>query len=447
LSWLRALAVSGTMAAAAGGLAPGVAGASVRYRTGPITDISAACAGQNAEVEQAVDPARGYVYEEWMGCGGAIAFARSTNGGRTFGTPIVLPGSTGSNAGSWDPSLAVAPNGTVYAAFMTGGPGDRVFPVVDASFDQGASFPQSTSLTPAETHNWGDRDFIAVGPNGTVYVTWDYGPSAAAVTFICAANGSCSFATGDLNVVMQTSTNGGRTFGPMSHISPGFPASGADSAPLVVEPSGRIDVLYQGYSYTDLSTLTLGGAYSYFTASGDGGRTWAAPVRVGAQAGTMNTSEWWIDGAIARDAGGNLYATWDTQGTDATGKADDVGWLSYSTDHGATWSAPFQAPSDRRDAPHIVEVAGGPAGTAYVGWLSNGNPLGYALYLRTFSVTGGWRTAPTQISKLFGESSVWPGDTFGISTLSPTRLELSWGSATRATDNRSEIYATSVGVG
>ncbi|HLY84365.1 MAG TPA: sialidase family protein, partial [Acidimicrobiales bacterium] len=125
------------------------------YRVGPISDISAACSGQNAEVEQAVDPQRGYVYEEWMGCDG-IAFARSTDGGRTFGPPIRLPGSTGSNAGSWDPALAVAPNGTVYAGFMTGGTDDRVFPVIDASFDHGASFPQSAALMPHQTHNWGD---------------------------------------------------------------------------------------------------------------------------------------------------------------------------------------------------------------------------------------------------------------------------------------------------
>ena len=217
------LAISAVGAASASALAPG-------FRVGPIADISSACRDQNAEVEQAVDPARGDVYEEWMGCGGAIGFARSTDGGRTFGKPIVLPGSTGSSAGTWDPALALAPNGTVYAAFMTGGQGDRTYPVVDASFDHGASFPQSTALVPAEAHNWGDRDFIAVGPNGTVDVTWDYGESAAEITYLCAANGSCSFATGDLNVVMQSSTDGGKTFGRMSHISPGFPASGADSA-------------------------------------------------------------------------------------------------------------------------------------------------------------------------------------------------------------------------
>src|SRR4029077_9548470 len=45
-----------------------------------ITTVSP-CAGQNAEVLQAVDTRIGYVYESWMGCKG-IAFARSLDGGK-----------------------------------------------------------------------------------------------------------------------------------------------------------------------------------------------------------------------------------------------------------------------------------------------------------------------------------------------------------------------------
>ncbi|TLY63021.1 MAG: exo-alpha-sialidase, partial [Gammaproteobacteria bacterium] len=197
----------------------------------------------------------GYVYEEWMGCQG-IAFARSIDGGTTFSDPISLPGSVGSNVNSWDPALAVAPDGTVYAAFMLAKSG-QWYPVVAASFDHGVTFPQVTSLVPPDAKNWGDRDFIAVGPDGVVYMTWDYGPNRTSVTFICSASGSCAFGTGDLNVVMQKSNDGGRTFGATVHVSPGFPASGGDSAPLVVEPSGRVDLLYQGYQVTNTTTYTL----------------------------------------------------------------------------------------------------------------------------------------------------------------------------------------------
>ncbi|TML57300.1 MAG: exo-alpha-sialidase, partial [Actinobacteria bacterium] len=199
-------------------------GAGATYTVGPIADVSASCAGQNAEVEEATDPRLGYVYESWMGCRG-IAFARSTDGGATFGTAISVPGSVGSNVNAWDPAVAVAPDGTVYAVFMIS-KSSQWYPIVAASFDHGATFSQVTLLVPPDAKNWGDRPFVAVGPDGTVYVTWDYGPERTSVTYLCATNGSCAFATGDLNVVIQKSTDRGATFGAMTPISPGFPASG-----------------------------------------------------------------------------------------------------------------------------------------------------------------------------------------------------------------------------
>jgi hypothetical protein len=311
----------------------------------------------------------------------------------------------------------------------------QYYPVVDASFDHGVKFPQVTSLIPPGQKNWGDRDFIAVGPDGSVYVTWDYGPTRNTITYVCASNGSCSFTTGELNIVIQKSTDGGRSFGPMVHVSPGYPTSGADSGPLVVQPNGTIDVLYQDYP-TNPSTLALSPGKEYFSSSTDGGVTWSEPVEVGASAGTMSLQEWWIDGAIGIDSAGDLYATWDTQGS-----SSDTGWLSYSTDHGASWSTPIQVPADTDNVPHIVESAGGGSGIAYVGWLSDNQSAGYAQYLRTYEIGKGWLDAPAQISTQYGDPSVWPGDTFGISTMSPTQLALSWGSATPST---SEIYATTV---
>jgi len=435
-------AIGTSSAGAAGATAAAGPTATATYQVGPITDVST-CGGQNAEVEQAVDAGLGYVYEEWMGCKG-IAFARSTDGGRTWGEPVNLPGTVGSNLNTWDPAVAVAPDGTVYASFMLSR-GGQYYPVVDASFDHGATFTQSSSLIPPDPKNWGDRDFIVVAPDGTVYLTWDYGPERTSITYICASNGSCAFATGDLNVVMQKSVDGGKTWSKMSNISPGFPGSGGDSAPLVVEPDGRIDVLYQGYQVTNPVTYALNPAYSYFTSSGDGGATWSTPVRVGPQAGTMSLAEWWIDGDIGIDAAGNLYATWDTQGSNTDGSANDIGWLSFSTDHGAHWSAPVQAPADRLNVPHIMEVTGGGPGTAYVTWLSDSNPAGYALFLRAFSVTRGWLSGPAQISADYGSSAVWPGDTTGLSMLSPTDVVTSWGSDyPSVSGNQAEIFAANV---
>jgi hypothetical protein len=439
------LTVLGAFITAVALLASGVVGTnpgSARYRVRTVTDVSAGCTGRNAEVQQAIDRRVGYVYEAWTGCHG-IGFARSLNGGMTYETAVTLPGSA--SVGADDPSVAVAADGTVYAAFMVHGP-EQSYPVLAASFDHGASFPQVTSLRPPGTGNWGDIDMVTVGLDGTVYVTWDYGPSQAAIKYLCARGGSCSFADGDLNVVIQSSTDRGRTFGPIWHVSPGFPAGGADSGPLVVEPDGRIDLLYQGYTVIDRATDKLGPAYTYFTSSSDGGRTWTAPVRVGAAAGTMSPAEWWVDGDVAIDSAGNLYATWDTQDTNASGGSTDTGWLAYSTDHGQHWSAPIRVSPDRTAAPHITEVAGGRPGLAYVAWISSSDQRGYAPYVRTFSIKHRWRSPATRLSSTFDDPSIWPGDTFGLSELSAHHLILSWGGAPLGTAKVSHITAADVAV-
>jgi hypothetical protein len=428
-----------TLAALAGAslIGPGTAGAMTSYGVGPISNVSGACAGQNAEVEQAADPKLGYVYESWMGCQG-IGFARSTDGGKTFGAPISIAAALGSNYNSWDPAVAVGPDGTVYAAFMIGH-SSQWYPVVTASYDHGQTFNQVAQLVPPDEQNWGDRVFLAVGPDNSVYLTYDYGPSRKTVTFVCDASGSCGFSTGELNVVFQKSTDHGQTWSPLKPVEPGFPASGGDSGPMVVEPNGRIDMLIQNYPVLDTSTYALALGHEEFVSSSDGGATWSKPVPVGANVGTNSLAEWWIDGDIGIDAAGNLYAVWDTQGSTA-----DIGWLSYSIDHGATWSAPVQAPLDQVNGPHVMEVAGGGSGTAYVSIFSNADPRGYAEYLRTFSITRGWVTDPVQISQEFGDTSIWPGDTFGISTLAPGKVVLSWGSATASTKKKSEIFAAPV---
>ena len=439
--------------------AAGAASGGPQLRPAPqisrIQDISRLLPKQNAEVEDAVDPRTGDVYAEWIASGG-IGFARSTDGGYRFGKPQLLPRSHG----GWDPAVAVGRNGTVYAAFMNSTKA-HAFPVVAASFNHGKTFPQVSALVPHQRGNWGDRDFIAVAPDGTLYLTWDYGPSAKKVKFICSPNGSCAFSNGDLNVVLQRSTDGGKKWGRIIPISPGFPASGGDSAPLLIEPNGRIDLEYQGYHIYNRTTYAMKPAHSYFTSSADGGKTWSAPVRVGPRKQTMSLAEWWIDGAIGSDSAGNLYITWDSQSHTKTGKRD-TGWLSYSTDHGRTWSPLIRVNPDTDNAVHIVQPAGGSPGMAYVGWLADNSAHGYAQYLRVFSIRHGWLTKPIRVSRQYGNKKIWPGDTFGITALPPAppgmprpegaglpsgvgqqRLALTWGSAVSPSKD-SEIYSTVV---
>ena len=96
--------------------------------------------------------------------------------------------------------------------------------------------------------------------------------------------------------------------------------------------------------------------------------------------------------------------------------------------------------------PHITQVAGGAAGIAYVGWLTSSTPQGYSQYLRTFSIRSGWISDPVRVSNQYGDTSVWPGDTFGISTMGPGQVVVSWGSATPTTGKKSQIWAAPVSV-
>jgi hypothetical protein len=401
----------------------------------PVTEVSKGCTGQNAEVETATG-APHYVYDLWIGCGG-IGFARSTDGGLHFGKPVTAPGSRGD---SWDPSLAVAPDGTVYLAYMHRA-GGHMYPVVDASADHGATFPQVSPLLPAKQGNWGDRDFIAVSSTGTVYVTWDYGPSEALVKFLCSPGGSCAFKAGDVNTVIQRSTDGGKTWGPIIPVSPHFPRGGGYSAPVLVEPGGRVDLLSWGHFVSPPPSYALHPGHEFFASSADG-TTWPAQLtEVGATAGAIALPTWWIDGDLGRDQGGTLYATWDTQTT-----AGDVGWLSFSANDGTSWSAPVRVTPDTDKAMHLMEVLGGAPGVAYVAWQTSAPAAGYATYLRPYVAGKGWLGPRIKVSSKFGNRTIWPGDTFGLAAVPggpATGLALSWGSAVSGSLD-SQVYAAVV---
>jgi len=386
------------------------------------------CAGSNAEPEQAV--AGHYVYEAWIGCQG-IGFARSVNGGKKFGASHVVP-STGH---LWDPDVAVGPDGTVYVSYMlgslvptSGGTLAEMTPAVAVSTNHGQSFARVSLLpVPLPTTadgNWGDRDFIAVAPDGTVYVTWDYGPSESEVKTLCDPTGSCAFSNGDFNAVVQKSTDGGKTWTMPAPVSPGFPLGGAYSAPIVVEPNGSLGVLYWGHS-TNPSTLAVGPGTEYFTSSSDGGTTWSSPVAVDPTAGTIAQPTWWIDGSLAVDPSGALYATWDTQ----TGTSD-TGWVAWSNDGGKSWSPAMRVTSGSSE--RLVQVTAAKAGSIYVGWQTP--TKGYGTYLRRLAVGQGWTGRTKKLSNKWGSRGTWPGDTIGLSTSGGTAI-VSWGSS-------GKIYAT-----
>ena len=205
---------------------------------------------------------------------------------------------------------------------------------------------------------------------------------------------------------------------------------------MVIEPDGRIDLLYLHNPITGPADRLRPG-HEEFTSSTDGGRTWSPSVEVGGEVGGIAISTWWIDGDLAADPAGDLYATWDTQTA-----AGDIGWVAISTDHGSTWSKPARVTDGRTKAVHLVEVVGDGPGTALVGWQTDSSKWGYATWIRPLTAAGAWQGRPVRVSARYANRSIWPGDTFGLAVLAD-RAVLSWGGALGGNPD-SEIHETVV---
>lgn len=224
----------------------------------------------------------------------------------------------------------------------------------------------------------------AVGPNGQLYVVWQYGP-----TFDGAGNTSA-----DANIYFARSLDGGATFSaPLSvagiNSSRANPPIGYNRTRLNDHPrievattgqyKGRIYVTY--YSSTSpvpsasnpTSQQTLVNIQTYLKYSDDGGATWSSPVAIGGAlpsplpTGVGAIKRWWPDVSIS--PGGEVHVVYmEEQATQLTADPTDVEcrrtasgppnttrvgpysslvdtWWTYSKDGGATFSMPLKLSS------------------------------------------------------------------------------------------------------
>ena len=403
--------------------------------TNVLVDVPCNVSG-NAEVQQAFDPGLGYLYETWIGCGG-IGFSRSTDGGHTFDAAVTVPGSAPPSGGSWDPSIAVSPNGTVYVAFMVSVPGDT--PAVAWSWDHGLTFAGNATVFAPPGNSFSDRDFLAIAPNGTLYVTWDFSPmfywtNGTPLDVIgCAYGGSCYFTNGDYNIVIASSSDGGRSWSPFTPVDPEYPWGGAPCGPVEVAPNGTVEVLLEDYGISGWDHA-LGLGYNYFTTSSNGGLDWSSPVRLANL--SFPDTDWWINGAITRDRSGTLYATFD-----AVNGTNDTAWVAVSRDGGSTWPVVQAINPDVDTAAHVMATgAGGENGTVYLAWMSDesGN---WSTYERPLAGNGTRFGPTTVVSDQPGLPGYWIGDTIGLSYLGSGSVAVSWSyGVTQASLTASQVF-------
>ncbi len=218
-----------------------------------------------------------------------------------------------------DASLAVAPNGTVWSAGLSGVAGSVP---VQSSSDKGQTWPKGYDVA---KKNSSDREWIVANSTGSVFVSWrDFGSSK---------DQTCTDPVG-----ISCSSLPSGVF--MARLDPGQPWS----EPLKVSDDGHEGPIAADPASSWLYLPHAMGEKSVFMArSPDGGRTWqdvtVAPL-------VMDTYDFPI---AAVDAAGTVYLVWNTDesepndmngGLVANEAAIPTVHLSVSKDHGATWSKP-----------------------------------------------------------------------------------------------------------
>jgi hypothetical protein len=407
-------------------------GSALTVHVGPEVPVSWSIPGTNAyfgfnDPTEAVDPVTHDIFVAWMGATG-IDFARSTDRGASFGVGLTLPGSADfSNSTtlseSWNPSLAVGSNGTVYVAFIGSNTTNSLpypaSPVVDVSYDHGRSFAVSSVVLPNQSAiSWSDRPYLAVAPNGDLDLTFNYVPNVGRLNFSAFLG----------NVVFTRSTDGGRSWSHLVQVSPGFPYSAAYPNSLVVERTGQLDLLYGGFP-TNGSSAQYGPGREYFTDSVNAGRNWSAPVALGNPADLLSPDSVEIQGSETVGTNGTLYVVYESQFP-----MREIGWLLYSSNHGRTWSVPLRVFTGRYThrgpdgTPAMMQVVASPGRLVYVGYVWNNTAHGtWNAHLRIFDPSNGTFSAPILVSTYVGANAVFPGTMIGLAELGAHHVSLALG--------------------
>ncbi len=220
-----------------------------------------------------------------------ILFTQSTDGGATFGTPVNLSNTVGDTG---LPQMALSGN-DVYVTWENNAPGNfDVF--VARSTDNGKTFtiPVNVSNNPKPS---GAPQIVASGNN--VYVVWmDNTP-------------------GNYDIFVAKSTNNGSTFGPPVNVSNN---AGDSGYPQMTVFENNLYVVW-----TD--TISNNNYDVLFAKSTDGGATFSTPVNISKNVGSSGWAQITVKG--------NIYVIWDDS---APGKYDI--FIAKSTDGGTTFSTP-----------------------------------------------------------------------------------------------------------
>jgi hypothetical protein len=234
-----------------------------------------------------------------------VAVATSTNGGRTFGPPVVVSDSAWTDQALRSKAIsAVAPTTTVPNATTT----TTTIPAAG-----------SRAAQPNQAANFGSGSpTITTDDKGNVYVYWQSGT----------ANITPSPMTG---LFVAKSTDHGKTW-TSTQIAPFDRTSGTLGRLAWTKeggPNGTLHLVLQVAEQPDVN----GSAAIYYTQSTDGGKTWSPRKRISDGDPTVSSV---IPNISVAPNGRVDVAWWDTR-DDPGNRGNDV-YYTYSTDNGKTWS-------------------------------------------------------------------------------------------------------------
>jgi hypothetical protein len=255
-----------------------------------------------------------------------VELARSTNGGATFGAPVLLdPDAAG--GGDRDPSIVAGKRGRVVVSFQRYDEDEeRAAVAVVTSSDRGATFSAPVAVSPPTQNAAGSRAALALDGAGRLSVGWIDGSGV-----------DLDAGGGTVDVVVAASRDG-RTFGPArvvarvpSGCGPNDDCGNRYPAVALAAPSaGHVVAAWSAGAFPDPARIS-------FARSADGGRRWTAWKTLAPLPRLTDRDQYGLDLAAAPDRRVDLVFLDQARDTD-TGIVDVE--HVHSLDGGKTFSRP-----------------------------------------------------------------------------------------------------------
>ena len=376
--------------------------------------------------------------------GGAVGISYTwTHDGGAHWRHAPIPGLTKAVGGVWDrasdPVVAFGADGSVYvSALVYDITGCAIGETVSRSTDGGATFGspvlahESTSCAMTDDKDWLVADTQPGSPfDGRIYLFW--------TEFLATSSGRI---TGSPQLVRWSDDHG--MHWSATHLVSPSNKNAQDSQPFI-GPGGRITDAYEASRQhfdggprrppgerTDGSQAAAGGVSLLARTSTDGGATWSNPALIASGVGSGPAGIRCCFPLASGDrVTGRLYAVWTAKGP---GTLDPV--MLSSSAGGRRWSRPVQVtPRGNPDVQYINAAVAAAAGRVFVTYGARNTATGGGRVVQqemTWSGDGGVTFAtpiglgpPSDLKYAAVDRGLFPGDYTGLSATG-ARLTAVW---------------------